>query len=189
MIHRTFNDLISIAPPPRSPHEAGTPDLWEQVEQSLGTSLPTDYKWLINTYGSGDFGDLLVVLNPFSAVDSMNLLDQFVPLTARYRQGREDYLPQQCPFPVYPEHGGLLPMAGTMNGGDMFWLTAGQPDEWILVLYDWRGGYLYEQHPMPLVEFLVYWISGELPNSFFGAGRLPLYRDDPVFSPSEPEDE
>ena len=92
---------------------------------------------------------------------------------------------ERCPFPVFPEPGGLLPLGGDTNGGSMFWVTDGPPDGWSLVLYDWRGGYESERHEMPLVEFLVGWLSGEIPDCFFGVGiDSPIIRRDPVFCPS-----
>jgi SMI1-KNR4 cell-wall len=181
----SFDRLLALAPPPSSPVNAGSPDRWADIEEALGTSLPDDYKWLINTYGSGEFCDLLWILNPFSTVVGMNLLRQVDTLLEQYRKGRDEYYPEQCPFPIFPEPGGLLPAGGDSNGGNLFWVTSSEPKEWSLVLYDWRGGYDSEQHPMPLVDFLVGWLSGEISGCFFGVGiNSPTIKEDPVFCPS-----
>jgi hypothetical protein len=179
-----FEHLLELAPPPTSPVDAGSPDRWGEVEQALGTALPGDYKRLINTNGSGEFCDLLYLLNPFSTVKSMNLLHQVGPMLEHYRRGRDKYFPERCPFPIFPEPGGLLPLGGDTNGDNLFWVTTGPPDDWSLVFYDWRGGYDFERHPMPVAEFLVLWLSGEIPVCFFsvGIGR-PIHRRDPVFCP------
>ena len=70
-----------------------------------------------------------------------------------YREGRDGWLVEQCPFPIFPEPGGLLPAGGDTNGGSIFWITDGPPGEWSLVLYDWRGGYVSREAPDVLGRF------------------------------------
>ena len=66
-----------------------------------------------------------------------------------------------------------------MNGGYAFWLTEGTPDDWPLVLYpDFSE---IERHDTPLVDFLVRWLSGALPDCFGGVGKHFVNRTDPVF--------
>jgi SMI1-KNR4 cell-wall len=169
--------LLITAPPPSSAVNPGAPDGWHAVERQLGRELPDDYKWLINTYGSGDFCDVLVVLNPFAPQGWMNILSQLGPISERYQFGG----PFNRAFPCFPEVGGLLPLAQVTSGGYLFWLTRGRPDEWQLVLFDYDD---YELYPMGLVKFLAQWIAGRMPESFFGTGNDPgLIRHDPVFRP------
>ncbi len=138
-----------------------------------------------NTYGWGDFCDLLGVLNPFSSSAGGNLLSQLGPILEDYREGPGFQTEEKCPFPAYPEPGGLLPVARDSNGDDLFWLTSGEPDSWTLIHYNWRGGWEHHQYPMPLVRFLAEWVSGLLPESFFGVGNSPkIIRRDPVFCPA-----
>jgi hypothetical protein len=138
------------------------------------------------------------VFNPFSHRKGMNLLYQAgVPdslvadeepikvLTPRtqlehYKRFRNDYA-EVCPFPPYPEPGGLLPVGGDTNGGSAFWLMEGRPANWPLVIIP-HGLMPIERHAMPLVEFLVRWLSGELSECFDGAGACFLGKTDPVFS-------
>ena len=170
--------LLTGAPPPPRPVYPGAADGWAAVERELGTPLPDDYKWFINNYGSGDLCDLLVVLNPFSPPGRMNLVSEASPTLERYRFGG----PFNRSFPCFPAVGGLLPVAQDTSGGDLFWLTCGQPDEWQLVLYDYDDT---EQYPMGLVKFLAEWTSGHMPESFFGTGNSPgIIRRDPVFCPA-----
>jgi hypothetical protein len=191
-----LNDLLSIAPPPEHPIDFGTPEQWPTIENALGIALPEDYKLITNKYGTGGFCDLFALYNPFSKTSSVNLLCQVgyeaaeatgilcqdIPLLDRYREARASSFRKMCPFAAYPEPGGLLPVGGDSNGGEMFWLTSGQPDSWTLVLYDPRGGWQHEQYTMPLIVFLVEWISERMPQSFFGAGSDPeIIRHDPVF--------
>jgi SMI1-KNR4 cell-wall len=170
--------LLAASPPPAVPVDPGAPDGWIAVEHQLGVDLPRDYKWLINTYGSGDFCDLLVVLNPFSPRGSMSLLAQVSPILEQHRLGGLF----NRTFPCFPEEGGLLPVAQDTNGGSLFWLTRGLPDEWQLVLYDYDN---HQQYPLGLAKFLARWIAGFMPESFFGNGNnTGIIRRDPVFCPA-----
>lgn len=54
----TVDDLLALAPPPEWRVDAGSPGGWDEVEQTLGTALPDDYKLITNIYGSGNFNDL-----------------------------------------------------------------------------------------------------------------------------------
>jgi hypothetical protein len=66
-----------------------------------------------------------------------------------------------------------------MNGGFAFWLMEGKADDWPLLLYpDWSQ---IERHAMPLVDFLVLWLSEMLPDCFDGVGKHFVDRTDPVF--------
>jgi hypothetical protein len=88
-------------------------------------------------------------------------------------------LPDDYKLITNPEPGGLLPLGGDLNGGHAFWLTEGAPEAWPLVIYpDWTE---IERHDIPLVDFLVMWLSGALPDCFGGVGKEFLNRTDPVF--------
>jgi SMI1-KNR4 cell-wall len=178
--------LIRLVAPPIPPADAGRPDQWDDVERALGITLPNDYKQFINAFGTGEFNDLLWIYNPFSSVESMNLLwqagvpeslenDEELGRVCRLDSDLDRYYgfrcedPEDYPLPPYPEPGGLLPVGGDSNGGYMWWLTAGEPDAWPLVRLP-HGLRPVEQHELPLVEFLVQWLSGKLPESFGRAG-------------------
>ncbi len=183
MTSDSSSELLVNAPPPVSPVEIGAPEQWTVIENLLDTALPADYKWLIHTYGSGDFCDLLIILNPFSQSEGMNLQAQINPILEIYQEYREVFT-KECCFPVYPESGGILPLAQDTNGNDLFWVTQGPPDKWPLVHYNWRGGCQRQEYDMPLVEFLSSWISGRMSGTFFGVRNLTdIIRRDPVFCP------
>jgi hypothetical protein len=148
--------------------------------------LPSDYKQFINAFGTGEFNDLFWIYNPFSGIERMNLLwqagvpesletDQELgrayPLDSmldHYYGFRCEY-PGDCPLAPYPEPGGLFPVGGDSNGGSMWWLTEGEPSVWPLVHLP-HALQPIERHEMPLVEFLVQWLSGKLPGCFDGVG-------------------
>ena len=57
--------LFDLSPPPAHPiATSGGKNDWVSVERAIGTALPGDYKAIIDRYGSGDFLDLLILLNP-----------------------------------------------------------------------------------------------------------------------------
>jgi hypothetical protein len=164
---------------------AGSPNDWEEIESTLGTALPADYKLIINVYGSGSFNDLFSLFSPFET-ESGNLVNQALTRECFGNSRLENYKemqsisPRSCPFPTFPEPGGLLPLGGDSNGGDAYWLTEGEPDNWPLVLIP-HGYEPIERHEMPLVDFLVLWLSGDLPDCFDGAGEDFRKRTDPIF--------
>jgi hypothetical protein len=191
---------MELAPPPEWRVDAGSPGQWSEVEQALGATLPDDYKLIINVYGTGGFNDLFYLFNPFSSSDGMNLLWQagvpdslaedeelgrVYPVGSNlesYQLLRADH-PDLCPFSPYAEAGGLLPLGGNTNGGSAYWLAEGRPDGWPLIFLP-HGLEPVERHDLPLVDFLVLWLSGELPDCFNGVGGDFVNRTDPVFQPA-----
>ena len=138
----TVDDLLALAPPPEWRIDAGSPGGWNEVEQALGTALPDDHKLITNIYGSGNFNDLFYLFNPFdSSGESGNLLNQtfrrdcFGLSVLDFYDEIKSISPELCPFPTFPEPGGLLPLGGDTNGGHAFWLMKGMPDDWPLILY------------------------------------------------------
>jgi hypothetical protein len=183
--------LLDLAPPPDNPVNSipGKND-WETVERTIGTKLPADYKAIIDRYGSGDFCDLLHILNPFCSTESGNLLfqagperDLYGPLIETYNEGRFGAFPENCPFSVYPDPGGLLPLAVNSIGQDYFWLTNGEPDAWTMIKYDPRGGWCYEQYASPLIEYLIEWLSSEVAKLAGRPSPILVARLNPVFCP------
>lgn len=193
----SIEDLIKIAPPPVCPVEAGSAGQWDEVERSLGTALPSDYKIIINTYGSGEFNNLFTVFNPFSSEDMSLLWQAGVPdcfmedeelgrvyslgsHLEHYQLMRAEFSELGTSFSLFPKPGGLLPLGQDSNGGSAYWLMEGRPDVWPLIFLP-HGFEPIERVPMTLLEFLVLWISGYLPESFDGAGKHFVNRTDPVF--------
>src|SRR4051812_10015812 len=123
----TVDDLIDLAPPPEWRLDAGSPAQWAEVERVIGTALPSDYKLIINVYGSGEFNDLFSLMNPFVPPGRGNLVSQalrdddssHLELYEEFRASS----PEDCPYPTFPEPGGLLPLGGNSNGGYAYWLT------------------------------------------------------------------
>ncbi|WP_018220958.1 hypothetical protein [Salinispora pacifica] len=39
-------------------------------------------------------------------------------------------------LPVWPEPGGFLPFANSIDSDELGWLTEGNPDEWPLIIFE-----------------------------------------------------
>ncbi len=153
----TIDDLVRLVPPPAAPVDADGD--WSRAETALGLVLPTDFKALLRRYGLGQFDDV-TLYTPFDAHThgvcdlvrrARDLVDDHQPL--------RDEFPEDFPYPLYPEPGGLLEWAGTGNGDQLCWLTAGHPDNWPVVLWNIRGG--AHRHELGAVELLYDYLSGQ----------------------------
>ncbi|MER5552588.1 SMI1/KNR4 family protein [Streptomyces sp. NPDC002793] len=104
---------------------------WAEAEKALGTRLPDDYKRLVATYGRGDFWGALRLHTPFGVDNprplAADLLDDFGPL--------RDLYPEDYPYPLFPEPGGLFAWAHTESSASVCWLTEGPPDSWPVVIW------------------------------------------------------
>ncbi|MFL5733779.1 MAG: hypothetical protein ACJ78Q_11305 [Chloroflexia bacterium] len=87
----SLETLITVVPPPDQPVEAGRGRNWLEVERSLGTEFPSDYKGFINLHGSGELGSLLSVYNSFSNIPILNLLVRGPEVLEIWRTKRERY--------------------------------------------------------------------------------------------------
>lgn len=155
-----MNRLFSVISPPAAPVWAGDPCLWNKIEQQLGTPLPSDYKEIVNTYGAGRFCDFLWTWQPFAPSGSYNglsFVQEHLDLYALFRESQED----TCPFPAFPEAGGLFPCGGDDNAGRLYWKTNESINRWTMVYFD-REHLEYEEYDVPLSEFLARWLTGAI---------------------------
>src|SRR3954453_18461908 len=117
-------------PPPAQPRE---PDVsWLKVEENLGIALLDDFKEFIRFYGSGRISNFVCVLNPSSKSVNINLLEASRDPSDTLRDARDDG--ELIPYALYPDSGGLLPVAATDNGDIIYWLTRGDAADWIIVV-------------------------------------------------------
>ncbi len=105
------------------PGRAGIREAWVETGRSLETALPSDFKQLIDAYGPGTLCGHIYWFTP-SSPDSMRseveeLLEAYLAL--------RDVSSEACPWPAFPEPGGVLPWARTSNRGavSIGTLTAG----------------------------------------------------------------
>jgi hypothetical protein len=132
-----MHDLEAVLRPPRRPSRI-VPD-WATVEADIGTRLPSDYKWFIDTYGVGRVDDFLSVFYPASNNTYIRLKDQIARQLGAYRTLRETW-PKDIPYPLFPELSGILPWGITDNGNVCVWRTvSANPDEWPVAVNESRG--------------------------------------------------
>jgi hypothetical protein len=164
--------LIAVLGPPR-PEVVPVP--WDRSPGEIGLRFPGEYCDFIDYYGQISLNGELHIHGPaikppqpgasggfpgflYRATDPYG----FPGFLAQYRaSGRHDV----CPYPVYPEPGGLLNWANNSNGDHCFWLTEGDdPDLWpIVVVY--RAGFEWERFNAGTAEFLLAVATGEYPGS------------------------
>ncbi|WP_149256752.1 hypothetical protein [Actinomadura sp. K4S16] len=169
-----FADLEAlIGPPEFSPPRVQ----WDRLESELGIAFPADFKRLANMYPSLKFDDFLGLFNPgFPSDPSMaarEFMDVLKPLRLRLEgeqwidvvdsSGNRSTMP---PYPIYPQHRGVLQWGMTDNGDRCLWLTRGEPDDWTIIIE--RG--LWWHFPGGLVDFLVGILRRQI--------RCPLFPED-----------
>ena len=178
-----ITQLQSLAPPPANAVYAGTASEWTSVESRLGTTLPEDYKQLINLYGAGSFGGYVCPLTPFApdmgtgsrfslyrAVTALKIIEPF------QQEAPEDFQP----FPVYPAVGGLLPWGWECSdAGLQCWRTEGNANSWSNVILDSDWSAEYHEYPVSVTNFLVKWLTGQIVISHYPPFPLPM----PLFQP------
>lgn len=153
--------LSNILRHPVEAIEAGSVERWTEIEEIIGTPLPVDYRQYVNTLGSGCIGAFLWPFNPFSESKFLNLIQQINVRLSALRDLKEQLGEAECPYPLYPETGGLLPWGATDNGDVFFWLTGGHPDTWIVILNEARGP-VYEEYAESMTGVLAKLVAGEL---------------------------
>lgn len=156
-----LDQLARLIPPPAAPVDAQGD--WARVEADLALALPADFKQLIETYGLGHFVDFITPLTPFGPRalflrSARGILDS-------ERAFREQH-PNDSPYALYPEPGGLLQWAGTHNGDRLCWLTEGEPDHWTTIAWNQRS-WRYNVFPVGAVEFLHSWLTGHITTTVF----------------------
>jgi len=168
-------ELQDLMPPPKLP--VGAIGDWHHIENKLGTRLPSDYKEFVRIYGAGAIGEMpICVSSPFSTIN--NLQQQIDGTTEGYRLMRK--LGWELPYSIFPEQNGLLAWGNTGNGDYLNWLTRGDPDTWLIVVW-YSAGAEFLRFEIGMVNFLAEALSLRLkvfPSDFL---KPPL-----LYTPSEP---
>ena len=135
--------IAKLLPPPPSPR--GLDRSWAAVERGIGLPLPDDYKAFIDLYGTGQVSSArgwAVVWNFRDAsLFGRSLSDALggPGSVARFYRRQVNGADWPCPFPIYPEAGGLLPFGSVVDVQNLNWLTAGPPAEWDVVYFHFDG--------------------------------------------------
>jgi hypothetical protein len=117
----SLEELLTLIPPPPSPSFAEGD--WDEAEAKMGIRFPSDFKQLINAYGSGELLSGLRIYNPLTEDGRKSITEDRETL----EESREacEYL-----WPIHPEESGMLPWGHDSNGNFFCWLARGEPDNW-----------------------------------------------------------
>ena len=148
----SFESLKELVTPPEQPAEVGSVEAWLRCEAQLGFKLPSDYREFVFAFGSGLFAGLYRVYNPFAKSEWTALHPSVERTCTHLREFRQSF-PQDVPYPIYPEPGGLLPWANDENGNDYYWQTLGEPDTWQVLSFNNRGEG-FREHQCSMTAYL-----------------------------------
>jgi hypothetical protein len=186
----SLEKLIRIASPPTKPTETGSLKQWDHIQKRIGTVLPNDYKGYINRYGTGSFNNLIIPYNPFTQIESINLiqvLDAHHQADCKILRMAGTTWSAVHPFKFFPAIGGVLPWGTTTHFGEIFlWQVSGPPDSWATITYNLHNGE-YEVWKFPFATFLVKLFLKEIESVIF-PGNFPTKPGNIHFIPGATED-
>ncbi|MGX1507875.1 UNVERIFIED_CONTAM: hypothetical protein RKD43_006500 [Streptomyces graminofaciens] len=154
-----YGGLTRLVPPPAVPVDARGD--WTAAESASGVRLPDDYKWLVGTYGWGEFCDFLYLRTPFGTSPHNGIEWQRGHLSGSPGRDRERY-----PYPLHPAAGALLVWGATPDADRLCWLTDGSAEDWTVVVWDRDGR--YEAHPLGAAAFIEGWVGGHVGSGLLG---------------------
>ncbi|MEU6227580.1 SMI1/KNR4 family protein [Streptomyces sp. NPDC047042] len=141
---------------------------WPALKLLLGVDLPTDYKEFADAYPALEIGGFLRVWSPACGREEEFIEGVHYELEI-LRELQEDDAAEGCL--AYPEHGGLLPWGGSVEGDVFYWRTShGNPDHWPVVAGG-RDGSWWECEA-GVLGFLVGMIDGTADRGELAAGIL-----------------
>jgi hypothetical protein len=150
-----LDTLRLLVPPPEVPYLGG--GSWQDLFAELDTHLPGEYVALMDLYGAGLWSNWLQFATPLRP--GRTLAAYARERLGWYRELRDEF-PEYHPLAVWPEPGGFLPFAGSIDGDSLGWLTVGEPDHWPLVVEPRH----HDQGPPlagTLVDLLLGWLRGQ----------------------------
>ncbi|CAM5287601.1 SMI1/KNR4 family protein [Streptomyces badius] len=120
---------------------------WAAAEATLGTELPSDYKALLDTYGVGDIGDLIILPPLPSDVPGWDECH-----IGSMTDGLRGFWEDRGGVPhVTLGSEAVLPWGSGMNANEMAWLTNDpDPDKWPVIA--WRRQHSWGESPWALFD-------------------------------------
>ncbi|MGW8955923.1 hypothetical protein [Streptomyces sp. NPDC055709] len=97
---------------------------WEWLFAELGTGLPGEYVRLMDGYGAGIWSGWLRFHTPLRTGER-RFLSHIEDTADAYRQ-LKDGSAGRYPLAIWPEPGGFLPFANSIDGDYLGWLTEGE---------------------------------------------------------------
>lgn len=143
---------------------------WPAIEQAWGVVFPDDYKQFLGLYGAGRFGEYLGMMAPFPQDhEAYKAGLRMVPLDPEMLEEL------CCPFPAYPEEGGVIAIGDTPNGDTLLYRTAPKPQDWRIVTWS-RYRLIPEdrwtEHRLGFVDFALALLHAQLKENPFGGRDL-----------------
>ncbi|HTJ68674.1 MAG TPA: hypothetical protein VL551_14155 [Actinospica sp.] len=144
-----------------------TPTPWELALPEAGLRFPTDYRAIIDRYGSFELHRYLTVRGPSLRRPQIDMPNGF-PGFAEFSQleAENALLPENSMTEPTPDEAlitgpaDLLCWGGNIAGDRLFWLTIGEPDDWPIMI--WFCGSWTLVHSS-LAKFLADTITWALP--------------------------
>ncbi|NUP49803.1 MAG: hypothetical protein HOW97_21200, partial [Catenulispora sp.] len=159
-------ELLRLLEPPAEKTAPLSPD---EIARGYGSSLPADFIWFGEVYGSGAIADYLTVLAPVPA-DEVGAGPGAAPMTA---EQFVDFDGGDEIDPAYLEPGGLVAWGTNPNNDVAFFSPVGDPESWPIVIrrHNPRSGPIWARYDCGFAEFLLRTFRGELAeNPFSGEG-------------------
>ncbi|MGW6857255.1 hypothetical protein [Streptomyces xanthophaeus] len=129
----SLDELLALLGKPAN--RQSRPDDWTEVEQYVGSALPSDFKAFLNAYGSGVISGELAVFHPCG---TSPLLERMHKTHKAFAERRDRALghgdTEHIPYPFHPEPGGLISWGYDYGGDEHFFLPCDpDPDRWKIV--------------------------------------------------------
>jgi hypothetical protein len=168
-MHETVAQLAELFGQPGRPV---TPVPWHDSQSETGIVFPADFRDFVDRFGGGQVRQELSVHEPAAWPKEPGAPTRFAGFVWYTTQqgGIGDYLAGQyedgnfkeCPYPVYPEPGGLLIWGNTWNADQLFWLTEGEPDEWRVAVW-YRQLAQWDRFDGGFAAFMLALVTGAYP--------------------------
>lgn len=152
-----LSDLMQVLPRPAEPPERPN---WRESEEILQTTLPPDFKDLLDVYGAGLVDDYLLLAAPGCSNDVYDL----IKLTSeRAEANRSLWEFEDAPIEMQDERNRLVCWATTDNGEYLYWLVqpGDEPEKRRLLIND-ASGETWERYDMTVTQFLTAVLTGEI---------------------------
>ncbi|MFE7193665.1 hypothetical protein [Kitasatospora sp. NPDC057541] len=148
---------------------------WEGSPSEVGFEFPADYREFVDRYGSvrinGEMSVLVPTLRSYDGGPGVGF-SGFVRMTT-HGIAAELAADEDCPYPVYPEPGGILGWGSNLNADQFFWLTEGDdPDSWVIVAW-YRSRGEWDRFDGGFSDFIIGVLDGSYPYADEVAPRNP----------------
>jgi hypothetical protein len=176
----SINQLQSLVPPPVVPAHVPTAGDWDRAEAELGIVFPEELRRICAVYGAGTFRGVYTTALGVMCPGYPEFIANYQFELRRLRDIRGPHETDDHPFAVFPEDGGILPLALDENDIWICWVAKGKPEEWpLLVRWDWglEGRRIFD---MPLSNLLAALFERTIELPCF---PLPTFVDDVRFVP------